>query len=243
MAIYATLLLCGVLAGVLVYRYDLYDREPVGLLIFVAAVGAGLMFVAGRAQVAALAWMGSSAAQHFNLWAALAAALTEETAKAGAVVSAALLFRRHFNDPMDGIVYGSLAGVGCALEEAVFVLLRDGPEMPAGEAPVRILGHLVMGGIGGFALGLPLTRPSTKLWPVTAAGGLLAAVTLHFLWDLVAFSARDLGRMTRGHQAAAVALMLAGLGVYGGLLAAASGLSRRAVDPASGRRLAGWPFR
>lgn len=200
------------------------------------------MFLAGQAQVAVLAATGAAAARDFNLWAALAAAVTEETAKALAVVGVAVAFRRHFNDPMDGIIYGSMAGVGCAVEEAVVVLVRSGLEMPAGEAPVRIMGHMVMGGIGGFALGLPLARPRVRAWPLAAAGSLAAAMAVHLLWDLIAFDARDLGRMTRGHQAGAVLLMVAGLAIYGGMVGAASGMSRRAMDPTSRRRLLGWPF-
>jgi RsiW-degrading membrane proteinase PrsW (M82 family) len=242
MIIYATLLVCALLAGVLVYRYDLYDREPVLLLLVVAAVGGALMYIAGWVQVMVLSSMGTLAAQNFNLWAALAAAVTEETAKVLAVVFIAVVFRRHFNDPMDGLIYGSLAGVGCAVEEAVGVLLRDGGAMAPGEAPVRIMGHLVMGGIGGFALGLPLARPRPKMWAMAVVGSLGTAAALHMLWDLIAFDARDLGRMMPGHQAGAVALMLAGMVIYGGMVVAASGMSRRTLDPASRRRLLGWPF-
>lgn len=243
MVLYAMLALCALLAAGMVYRYDLYDREPAWALAVATAVGAGMMFLAGRVQVEVISRLGATAARDVNLWMSLAAAVTEEMGKVAAVGVVALLPRRVFNDPMDGIIYGSFAGLGCALEESVAVLGWPGARvfLPAQE-PVRLLGHLVMGGIGGFALGLPKARPRVRWWPLAAAGCLATAAAIHFLWDWIAFSAADQGRMSAGHTAGAVGLMLAGLGVYGAMVAAASGLSRRALDPSSPRRLAGWPF-
>ena len=43
MLVFGTLILCAVLAGLLVYRYDLYEQEPWYLLVIMAVIGAGAM--------------------------------------------------------------------------------------------------------------------------------------------------------------------------------------------------------
>ena len=50
MILYSTLGLCALAAAVLVYRHDLYDREPLPLLGLTVALGAGAIGLAGRAE-------------------------------------------------------------------------------------------------------------------------------------------------------------------------------------------------
>src|SRR5690606_3183208 len=97
-----------------------------------------------------------------------AAAVTEELAKLAVVWAIALLWRRQFNDPMDGLIYGSFAGLGCAIEESVGLHgWPTGAALLPLQEPIRLLGHLVMGGIGGFAVGLWRIRFAP--WPVAVA--------------------------------------------------------------------------
>ena len=184
MILYATLALCAAFTGVVVYRYDLYDREPWPLLLLCATLGAGAMTTAGRVEsVAFRSWphQGDAAT-------ALLAAAIEELGKVGVVAAIALLDRRDFNDPLDGLIYGSVAGLGAALEESVG-FLRGAAHTPAllpGSEVVRIAGHLVMGGIGAFGLGaLRLRRPRAWAWLLSSFA---AAVALHFLWDWMSLS-------------------------------------------------------
>jgi RsiW-degrading membrane proteinase PrsW (M82 family) len=211
MLLYAMLAVCGALAAGMVYRYDLHDREPWYVALLAIALGAAGMYLAGRAQVGVLAGMGTAAAAHWSLSISLAAGISEEVAKLAVVVSVAWTLPRAFNDPLDGIVYGSLAGVGAALEESVALLgsVSAWQMLPAPEV-VRIAGHLVMGGIGGFGMGM--VRPERRpLWGVGLPAALGGAVAIHVLWDLVAFS----GTGRSGWQSlAAVGLMGAGLAVY-----------------------------
>lgn len=83
------------------------------------------------------------------------------------VIGLATLVPRQFNDPMDGIIYGSLIGVGMAIDESVFFLgLGADPAAPLPPAEIiRVTGHLVMGGITGFAIGM--ARMRMKGWPFT----------------------------------------------------------------------------
>ena len=204
MILYATLALCAAFTGVVVYRYDLYDREPWPLLLLCATLGAGAMSTAGRVEsVAFRSWPQPGYAAT-----ALLAAAIEELGKVGVVAAIALLDRRDFNDPLDGLIYGSVAGLGAAVEESVGFLrgAAHGPTLLPGSEIVRIAGHLVMGGIGGFGLGaLRLRRPRAWAWLLSSFA---AAVALHFLWDWMSLSP---AREQALQALRASALMLVGL--------------------------------
>ena len=118
--LYLTLGLCALGAAFLVYRHDLYDREPWPLLAVAVALGAGAITIAGRLE----ARMFTAFSVTRPAGQAAVAAGCEELGKLLVVAAVALLARRTFNDPMDGIVYGSMAGLGAALDESVALLRR-----------------------------------------------------------------------------------------------------------------------
>jgi RsiW-degrading membrane proteinase PrsW (M82 family) len=219
--LYATLALCAVFLGWLVVRYDLHQREPLGLMALALALGALGMHLAGCAQLWVIAWMHGRGQIVSNGELAAMAGASEELAKFGVVVVIALGARRRFNEPIDGLVYGAFAGLGAAIEESVAVLTMDGTTgfLPAAE-PVRLAGHLIMGGIGGFGVGFIVLR--SRLVPVWITLSLLGAMLLHTLWDVVAFAAFDAhrasGAMKPAHSAAAIALMLGGMAVFRALV-------------------------
>lgn len=236
MILYFTLGVCAVGAAALVYRYDLYDREPLPLLALAAGLGAGAMALAGWLEAAALRRLDAAAPAAL----ALVGAGFEEGLKLTVVALMAVLARRAFNDPMDGLIYGSMAGLGMALEEGVAVL-RASPESGAMLPPeelVRLCGHLVMGGIGGFGVGCIVLR--AKSWPLAVAASFLAATLLHFGWDLAALQAE--GAIGRREAVLGAALMLAGLLLFGRLVALGSRWSQRLFAPGRPRRLWGWPL-
>jgi RsiW-degrading membrane proteinase PrsW (M82 family) len=233
MLLYLVLGLCALAMAATVYRYDLYDREPPLAMLTVVALGAAMMHLAGIAQVAFMSALGSRAAAAWNLTMALSAGFSEEMAKVLCVLAIAIAGRRWFNDPIDGLIYGSLAGLGAAIEESVVLLMASRPHefLPAGE-PVRLAGHLVMGGISAFGIGA-LARASSRppRWSIAAC--LFIGAVLHTAWDIVAFSAADHGKMLGWHVAASMALMIAGFAVYRGLVGVGSRLSKRVFSPTS----------
>ncbi len=237
MILYSTLGMCALAAAVLVYRHDLYDREPLPLLGLTIALGAGAIGVAGRAEEWTFAALGLASPAAI----AVAVALLEELGKLAVVTAIALLARHAFNDPMDGIIYGSMAGLGMAVEESVYYLRGSTARVLPPEEVVRICGHLVMGGIGGFALGMARVR--RRGWPLAIPAGFAAAVGLHFGWDWLALSSSARG-LTETQTGLAVALMLGGMLVYGGLLTVASHWSHDLFSPGSPERVWswGWPF-
>jgi len=217
MLLYATLLLCSALIGAQVYRYDLYDREPPHAIFLTLILGAVGLWLAGLTQIEFIRWMGPTAAANFNLWMAFAAGTTEELGKIAVVAFIALTRPRWFNDPLDGAIYGAFAGLGAAVYESFVHLGLPGPEtfpkvLPASE-PVRLMGHLIMGGIGGFGVGfLATTHTSRKLRGLFILMACLAgAMLLHIVWDVIAFEAADRGRMLPWHTAVSILLMLIGM--------------------------------
>jgi RsiW-degrading membrane proteinase PrsW (M82 family) len=200
--------------------------------------GAGAMHLAGRIEMAFLAPAPTPSLRQI----AAVAALAEESLKLLVVVAVALLARREFDDPMDGVVYGSMAGLGAALEESVFYagLSPARPALlPAAEL-VRLWAHVVLGGIVGFPLGFWRARRGRAA--VAGLVGLVAASALHFGWDAVVLSVPEGVTPSGGQLLVGLGVMLASVGLYGKLVATASARSRLELAPASPLRLWGWPF-
>lgn len=215
----------------------MYDREPRWLLAFTVALGASAMALTGRVEALTLAGGHLTSTRAF----AAVAACEEELLGLAVVVAIALLARRAFNDPMDGLIYGSMVGLGMALEESVSYL-RVAPRtnlLPPAEL-VRICGHLVMTGIAAFPLGpLAVHRRGGHVALATCLG---AAIALHFGWDWIALDAEARGAPDVAHTVAGMILMSSGLLLYGALTAAAARWSHDLFAPKSPFSLWGWPF-
>ncbi len=235
---FLTLALCAGLTALLVYRYDLYEHEPIPLLAVAVALGAGMMRLAGRVEASALSRMGHASLHDV----AALAAFAEEGLKLLVVVAVALLARREFDDPMDGVVYGSMSGLGAALEESVFYAGLSPAKpivMPAAEL-VRLWAHVVLGGIVGFPLGFWRARPARAAGAVVVA--LAVAVALHLAWDAVVLSVPEGVAPSTSQTLAGLTVMLASLALYGKLVATASARSHEQFAPGSPLQLWGWPF-
>ena len=157
------------------------------------------------------------------------------------VVAIAVVFPRQFNDPMDGIVYGSMVGLGMAIEESFYMtsLLGTPDLLLLPVEIVRLLGHLVMAGILGFGVGL--ARTDVFGWRGKLLRCTLVAFALHFLWDWVALDASQEG-MSGLQTFISIAIMLFGFAFYGGLVVFGSRLSKKMFAPNSTAELWGWPF-
>lgn len=241
MILYISLVLTALLAALLVYRYDMYDRERWWMLLLAAALGAGVMGVIGYLIdfTLNLAGPGHRPAPFI----AIVAATHEEGARLILVALIALVLRREFNDPMDGIIYGSIVGLGMAMEESLFYLglWNTPPEqfLPPTEI-VRLCGHLLLGGITGFAIGM--ARMKMRGWVRVLIGCVAVSVFLHFAWNWLAFAALAVGRMEAWQSILAAMIMLSGMLLYGVLVVVGSDWSRQIFDPHRKSELWGWPF-
>jgi RsiW-degrading membrane proteinase PrsW (M82 family) len=183
--------------AVLVYLLDLYEREPIPLLI--------AAFVWGAVAATTLAAMGNAgwgivvarlAGPEFaSRWtAALTAPFVEEILKGVGVVLIVLIARDEVDDVMDGFVYGALCGLGFTVVEDVFYFIAVFGGDVGGVLRgffVRVIAsglysHVLYTGLVGMAIAIVTTpRDDRPLRDRLRLAGLLAgaAVFGHFLWN------------------------------------------------------------
>lgn len=220
MWVYMAMLLCAAALGVLIYRYDLYDREPLGMVLLALALGFLFMRGAGVVEDFLLARFHPTPA-----FKAVLVALIEDGAKLLAVLAIALVMSRWFNDPLDGVIYGSLIGLGAGIDESAMYLSFAAASVQSVMAQLpRLVAHALMGGVVGFAVGIG-ARPHRRLrWqPLMIGAGLLVSMLIHFCWDWIAYRAGNRGWA----HGAVMGLMLALMLTWGVLLARGTSLSRR----------------
>jgi RsiW-degrading membrane proteinase PrsW (M82 family) len=136
------------------------------------------------------------------------------------VFTVATLFRSRFTDPLDGLMYGTLGGLGMAIEESLLYLsFAPANVQTLGAEVVRLFAHSLMGGLVGFAVG-QWVRPNHKPRPrpVLTVGCLTVALLVHFSWDFIAYQASRAALLRLLPMLLMLALML----VWGGLVAYAS---------------------
>jgi len=174
-----------------VRRFDRAQPEPWWLVVTTFALGGVSLVPAALAEVGwarVSPWLDPSLATLGGRVVALPLALpvfvlviglSEEGAKfLGAWTLA--FHRREFDEPIDGIVYGSASALGFAAIENVkyFALGRLGAGLVATRMFITLPAHLFFGAIWGYALGQKLVRPRTSL-----LGFLLLAAIAHGAFD------------------------------------------------------------
>lgn len=240
MVLYATLGVCALLLGQMVIRYDLYDREPWWLLLLTAAAGAGVMHGVGALEDLTLHQL-DIRPDNAGVF-AIVVAVEEELGRFLLVGLLAFVARKSFNDPMDGLIYGSVAGLGMAVNEAVFYIKLNSPgalTIPPAEI-IRLCGHMVMGGITCFGLGL--WRMRTPRWRRGLIGCLAFSIAMHWLWDYNVLRNTFESEGPAARNIAAVCIIVGGMLFYGALVIAGSDLSRDQFNAHGERSIWDLPF-
>jgi RsiW-degrading membrane proteinase PrsW (M82 family) len=181
----------------LVYLLDLYEREPIPLLVaaFVwGAVAATTLSAIGNAGWGiVVARLGGP--EFASRWtAALTAPFVEEILKGIGVVLIVLIARDEVDDVMDGFVYGALCGLGFAVVEDVFYFIAVFGGDVGGVLQgffVRVIAsglysHVLYTGLVGMAVGVVTTRRDDRsLRDRLRPAALLAAAAVlgHLLWN------------------------------------------------------------
>lgn len=233
---YLVLTLGGLLFGAMAYRYDRQEREPWWMLV--AAVLAGALTMWGAFALELL--FQAAASSDRGLLHSLLAGTLEELAKLIVPVGVLLGVRRYFNDPMDGLIYGSLAGLGAALFEGAwwqwFAPINEDAGLIAAHGPnaMRLILHTIWGGIAAFSLGfIVMKRP----WRQPLLRSVALVMLIHFAWDyFIAFVPQH--NETNWHRL--LAALLVGISVvwYGLLVLKANKWSRAMHAPPRKQRLA-----
>ena len=239
MLVYATVFVCAYALALMVYRYDMYEKEPWYMLLLVVALGMAAAFGVGFVEDIAI----NSFNQHESAGGQAAiAAVFEETAKLLIVVLVAIFFRHEFNDPIDGLIYGAYAGLGFAIHESLFYLnFKPAVPQQSGAEAVRLLLHLIMGGLAGFGLGLARFPKRMPLWPIVLPCGVVAAMGIHFFWDYWCGIPRDDVSETF-QRFAAVLIMVIATAMFGVSVSMGVRRSRVIFPHKDQKRLWGWPF-
>jgi len=234
--IYLGLMLVALLVVSVVMRYDMYDRAPTWLLlltILVGAAGMGMSFATKHA-LQSLYPVLKDTLPH-----AVAAGFGEEFGKLAVVVLVIGCMRRKLHDPIDGLVFGAMAGLGAAVFESCYMLPRDVPleGVPAlavaGPELVRVFMHTVWGAIVGFPMGLiALHRRGMR---VLLLCYVMSAV-LHTGWNAMVGFVSVQGSHERWTAGGIVVLSSAMFGLF---VLIGNEWSRRRFDPDGANRLVG----
>jgi RsiW-degrading membrane proteinase PrsW (M82 family) len=188
--------LCIVLFGI--WLVDRWEPEPRLVLVFAffwgagVSIGAALLFDFAVQTVQSVFGGGKSELSDI-LGAVVQAPIVEEGAKGFGVLLVLWIFRKHFDGPVDGVVYAATVAAGFAFVENIqyfSVQVVDqayGGASLAGVFLVRAVmapfGHIIYTACTGFALGLAARRTG----PFGAIGyffvGLIPAMLLHALWN------------------------------------------------------------
>jgi len=162
-----------------VYTRDRYDREPRRLIVKTFLVGAILVAPVIVAElVGSLIIPPSDDPLVLFLHFLIVVALVEESSKYLAV-RISVYGTREFNEPMDGLVYGAIAGLGFAAPENLLYVLSRGAALGIIRAVLSVPGHALWGSIIGYYLG----RQKLKLDSNGGIKGLSLAVILHTVFD------------------------------------------------------------
>jgi protease PrsW len=180
-----------------VYLLDLYEREPLSLVI-----GAFLWGAVAATTLAGLANEGwglvvsrLGGPEFASRWtAALTAPLTEEILKGAGVVMIALIATEEIDDELDGFVYGAICGLGFAVVEDVVYLVAVFGGTTSGVLAgfyVRVIssglyGHVLYTGLVGIGVAYVVSRRGElplRRRVLVALGLFAVAAAGHFLWD------------------------------------------------------------
>lgn len=184
-----------------IYILDLFEREPLSLIVAAflwgGVVAVGLAITINTSLVEALAkLLGANFAQAWGI--AVVAPPVEETLKYLGVVTIFLIARSEIDDLLDGFIYGAVIGLGFAAVENVQYFIQSIGQPGAGDqiGPVLqmfflraiLIGaymHVLWTGLSGLGLAYYVTQrhqPRQKRL-MYAVGLFLLAILAHFLWN------------------------------------------------------------
>ncbi len=189
-----------------VWWLDRYEKEPAWLLALAflwGAVPAALLSVILEILFdLPLTILGEESLAANLISVAIGAPLIEESCKGVALLGLLLLFRREFDDVLDGIIFGAMIGFGFAFTEnslAYFLPILSEEGIGAGllnilmRAVVFGLNHAFWTGITGAALGYARVSRTWGWRLLVPLGGWGLAMSLHGIHNAGATLAEHTG--------------------------------------------------
>lgn len=197
----ALLILAAAPAAAAIHLFDQFERKPKSM-IFIALLWGGVITVAlasyaNHHLLELLARVMPSAA--FESWgSAIIAPLVEEPLKFAGLLVLFLLGWRRFTSPADGVVYGTLIGLGCqTVENHIYFVAAAASSAEGGPIAAvlqtftervmlgGLLSHTLYAGLMGYGFAYAVTQTHPPRLRRYGPLGLsaLAAVLGHFLWN------------------------------------------------------------
>jgi RsiW-degrading membrane proteinase PrsW (M82 family) len=184
----------ALISGVL--YLDRLEPEPPGLLVIVflwGAAMAGLIVLISTAtghELITTPTLRADGFHHASAVAVIGIAVLEETLKGAALVGLLLLRPQEVDGTSDGLVYGSMVGLGFALiENIAYYTQADHYGIFNGVATTFLLRGLpgpvcqaLFSSLIGAGIAYAVTTTRSRRWWAVAAGW-IAAVALHALWN------------------------------------------------------------
>lgn len=180
-----------------VWWIDRYEKEPLRLLAAAllwgalpAVIVAVILELVTGASLATLATLSQGASDIVN--ASVVAPVVEEVVKAGALLGIVIFVPEEFDGVLDGIIYGSIVGLGFAMTENLLYFVGAWSEGGLGSWSVVVFGRALVFGFShamftsftGIGLGMARTARSAPVRWAYAGAGLGAAVVAHLLHNL-----------------------------------------------------------
>lgn len=175
---------------IIIWLFDIYEREPFGLVIknfLWGAIGSIIIaIIASTVLTAGFSFFISNQASLNNFETILIAPFVEEITKGTFLLI--LFTSKKFDNITDGIVYGGAIGLGFAMTENFFYFLTFSSTLTEWASVVitRTLFsgvmHCVSTGIFGASLGY-IKFNNSKFKIIYPIIGLAAAMSIHFFWN------------------------------------------------------------
>ena len=199
-AVAALLALVPLVIVLLAVRWiDRWEPEPKPALAFAllwgaaASVAIALLTSFGVQLAGSLVGIGPSAAVDFAT-SVVQAPIVEEVAKGFGILLLFWVFRRHFDGPVDGIVYGAMVAVGFAFTENIqyFGLALSNVDGGVGETfflrgILSPFAHVMFTACTGAVLGYASRRATSAAGFGYFLLGLIPAIALHAFWNGAAY--------------------------------------------------------
>jgi RsiW-degrading membrane proteinase PrsW (M82 family) len=176
----------GIMLALAMYIKDQKEPEPLRLLVMAFILGMLAFIISlkpGKFLEELFSGYGTILASK-ALHAFGAVALVEELAKF-IIIRSVFYKNRHFNEPLDGIVYSVMVSLGFATLENVFYVWKDGISSGFLRMFSAIPAHAMFAVVMGYYLGIARFRLKNEI--LYAGFGLIAAIFLHGAYDYFLF--------------------------------------------------------
>ena len=154
--------------------------EPAGLLLRVFFWGMLMVIPAGLLEQSIDVLLGSTVSFIFI-------GVIEEGLKF--IAASSIAKNKHFDEPIDGLIYATAAALGFATLENVGYMLKGGAELILLRGPISTLGHILFSLTWGYAMSLRRFRGAHN---VLRRGWLLGAF-LHTVFNAILLSSDTIG--------------------------------------------------